>query len=176
MNEIWKPITGYEGLYEVSNLGRVRSLDRRDSLGRMRFGKVLKQNDDGNGYPFIALHNNGKTKQMHIHRIVANAFLGEMPNGYTVNHIDENKHNNHADNLEYLTPLDNLRHGTAIKRMGEKHRKKLIAKVISTGEVERYNSLNEAAVALGCDRSNIGHAANKRQKQACGRTWEFETV
>ena len=171
--EVWKPIKNYEGLYEVSDIGRVRSLTRVDRIGRVRKGQLLKPHSDGRGYLFVGLNKDGKCKQFHIHRLVAMAFLGEAQEGYTVNHIDENKRNNNADNLECLTRLENYRYGTAIKRMGEKHRKPIVATIIDGGQHEYYESLNAAAEALDGDRSNIGHALHGRQNYAYGRTWKF---
>lgn len=86
MNEIWKPIKGYDGLYEVSNNGRVRSLDRFDSLGRLHKGKRLKPSRTVHGYLFVSLNKMGETKQRYIHDIVAETFIGERPLGLQINH------------------------------------------------------------------------------------------
>ena len=113
-NEIWKPIKGYEGFYEVSNFGRVKSLERKVKAN-FHFGntrtykeRILKS---GNvkGYQQVTLRN-GISKHEFIHRLVAEAFVPN-PKGYkTINHIDGNKKNNCADNLEWCTQKENVRH------------------------------------------------------------------
>lgn len=115
MNKIieeWRPICGYEGLYEVSNLGRVKSLD----YNHTKQEKILRQVKMKNGYLYVNLYKNTKMKLCRIHKLVANAFL-ENPNGYTcVNHKDEDKTNNCVDNLEWCNQKYNVNFGTGIKR------------------------------------------------------------
>jgi hypothetical protein len=110
--EIWKDIKGYEGIYQVSNLGRVKSLARKviKAYGAEHnlSEKIKSVNSDNFGYSVIRLHN-GSGKTFKVHRLVANAFLGE-PNGLEVNHIDGNKSNNNLNNLEYCTKSENLKH------------------------------------------------------------------
>lgn len=110
--EIWKDIKGYEGLYQVSNLGRVKSLARKviKAYGAEHNlkEKLRVINSDNVGYQVVRLHN-GKGKTFKVHRLVAKAFLGE-PNGLEVNHIDGDKSNNKVENLEYCTRGENLKH------------------------------------------------------------------
>ena len=115
MNELWLPVVGYEGLYEVSDQGRVRSLDRRVENGtRLQFwkGRLLFTNIWGS-YLKVVLCRNGRMKNFHIHVLVAEAFHGLRPEGLVVNHIDENKLNNNAANLEWVTYKQNLNHSKA---------------------------------------------------------------
>ena len=105
---IWKPIDDYEGLYEVSSDGRVRSL--------YRYKKELKPNIGRGGYYYIQLWNKGKCKCVSIHRLVAEAFCDNPERKPFVNHIDENKLNNNVENLEWVTHKENCNHGTAIAR------------------------------------------------------------
>ena len=110
--EIWKPIIGFEGCYEVSDAGRVRSLDRMvkhhtGSLKRWR-GRILRQTAS-HGYLRVSLSGNGKTAQPLVHAIVATAFLGERPIGFQVCHSDGNPKNNVVTNLRYGSPKDNAR-------------------------------------------------------------------
>lgn len=101
MEEIWKDVKGYEGYYQVSNLGRVRSLPRNKGK-RVYGGKILKQVDRGNGYLCISLSkNNQKSPLISVHQLVAQAFIDNPNNLPQVNHIDGNKQNNRADNLEW---------------------------------------------------------------------------
>lgn len=90
--EIWKNVVGYEGLYEISNLGRVKS--------NCNGGRILKWNVSNNGYATVELFKNKKSKRVLVHRLVASAFIDNPNNLPQVNHIDENKLNNHVDNLE----------------------------------------------------------------------------
>lgn len=106
MEEVWKEIPGYDGRYQASNLGNVR--------GKY---KVLSPYTDSKGYKSLALFNGGNNKRTSVHRLVCAAFLGE-PNGMHVNHKDKNPSNNCIDNLEYVTPKENLSHGSKRKVIG----------------------------------------------------------
>lgn len=107
MKEEWRSIVGYEGQYEVSNLGRVRSLDRMDSRGWSRKGKIMKAKCSG-GYPQVSLCKNGVPSNFKIHALVAEAFIGPRPVGYEVSHKDNSRDNNRIDNLEYVTHRGNV--------------------------------------------------------------------
>ena len=115
--EIWKSVPGYEGLYEVSNTGRVRSVDRYvvDSLGNRRFykGKVLSPGKDRCGYLFLVLQG----RRFSIHRLVAQAFIPNPDNLPQVNHRDENPSNDNVDNLEWCTAKYNSNYGTRNDRI-----------------------------------------------------------
>ena len=113
MNEEWRPIEGYEGLYEVSSYGRVRSLDRYDNRNCFRKGKVLSPAKDKNGYLKVVLNCNGKCKTINVHRLVALTFLPNPDNLPCVNHKNEDKTDNRVDNLEWCTVKYNLSYGTA---------------------------------------------------------------
>lgn len=103
MNEIWKPIEGYEGLYEVSNLGRVRSLKHKGA-GEAR---ILKSMDGCADYSYVTLSKNGKPSRLTIHRLVGKAFLDGWFDGAVINHIDHDRKNNVYTNLEWTTQKDN---------------------------------------------------------------------
>ena len=104
MNEEWKDVSGYEGLYKVSNTGKVLSV-RRNAL--------LVPQDNGNGYKYVSL---GASGRAYIHRLVAEHFLPDRNDGDVVNHIDFNRSNNAASNLEWLTPKENVRYSSARMR------------------------------------------------------------
>lgn len=111
--EIWKDIKGYEAFYQVSNIGRVRSLDRVVALGdtfKKIKGVVLKQNNHTVGYSIVSLHENSIQKSYTVHRLVANAFIENKHNKPYVNHIDGDKKNNHYLNLEWCTHEENTVH------------------------------------------------------------------
>lgn len=114
--EIWRPVVGYEGLYEVSSYGRVRSLDRYDRRNQFRKGKLLKNRDNCNGYLLCGLSKNGIVKNKYIHRLVAEAFIPNPNNIKEVNHLDEDKTNNRVENLEWCDRKYNCNYGTKIKR------------------------------------------------------------
>ena len=121
MVEIWKSVKGFEGYYEVSNLGRVRSIDRVvfdkvRQCNRLLKGKVLTERDNGHGYKGVMFCKDHKLCQKYIHILVAEAFLDNPDNLPTVNHKDENKANNVVDNLEWCTHYYNNEYGTRKER------------------------------------------------------------
>ena len=121
--EIWRPVVGYEGLYEISSYGRVRSLDRyvKYSNGQIHLhkGRILSSGKDINGYLMCNLYLNKNMKKVSIHRLVAQAFLPNIDNLPEVNHKDENKTNNRVDNLEWCTAKYNMNYGTRNIRIKE---------------------------------------------------------
>ena len=116
MDEIWKPVKGYEGLYQVSNLARVRSLDRsrtvRDAYGgymtRTDKGKIVSKTDNGHGYLIVQLRKDGHRKNHYVHRVVAEAFCNNPEDKPDVNHKDYNIKNNLPENLEWVTTKENI--------------------------------------------------------------------
>ena len=151
--------------YEVSNLGRVRSLNWRNS-GKV---KVLKQHDNGKGYLQVALSGGGTTKYYLIHRLVVNAFIPNPNNYVEVNHIDENKSNNHVDNLEWITHKENMNHGTRTERSTKIRSKKI--RCIETNEI--YNSMAEVERKLGLNQGSISRVCNGKRKTCGGYHWEY---
>lgn len=109
MVEVWKDVTEYKGIYQVSDAGNVRSLDRVSSDGRRIKGRLLTPVGNGYGYYTIQLTNKGISKRYYIHRLVYEAFIGDILNGNDINHIDHNKGNNKPKNLESVTHQDNLK-------------------------------------------------------------------
>lgn len=114
LHEIWLPVAGYEGAYEVSNFGNVRSLDKtvrgRTESERFLKGRILKSKPSGAGYRSVNLSVNNLISTKLIHGLVAQAFIGDRPDGFEVNHIDGDKTNNHVKNLEYCSPSENMKH------------------------------------------------------------------
>lgn len=108
--EIWKDIIGYEGLYQVSDLGNIRSLPKiRDGKFRNEY-KILKPRKVKDGYLMVALYKDKKAKNVQIHRIVAKHFLENYDDKLEVNHKDFNKGNNSLDNIEMITHIENIKH------------------------------------------------------------------
>lgn len=110
--ELWKPVVGYEGLYEVSNLGRIKSLDRivtnSNGVKITKKGRLLKLQKSIHGYLYVALSKSGKSKPISVHRYVAEAFLERKEGKAFVDHIDTDKTNNRASNLRWCTYLENF--------------------------------------------------------------------
>ena len=108
--EIWKEIKGYEGLYQVSNCGRIKSLSHINNLGRLRPECILGSRLSDRGYHTAVLYNNGKPKSFRVHQLVAKAFIDNPLNKPHVNHLDGVKSNNFVDNLEWVTISENQKH------------------------------------------------------------------
>lgn len=172
MEEIWKDIKGCEGSYMVSNLGRVKSLERKVNS---RYGKhhtirekILKQSLDGCGYCIV---NVGKTNT--VHTLVYEAFVGTIPKGYTVNHIDENKQNNCVLNLNLMTRGENDNWGSRNERIA-KSLSKPVAQYTKDGIfIREFESATVASKLTGADRVTICNCCNNKSKTAGGYIWKF---
>lgn len=119
IEEVWAPVVGYEGLYEVSDIGNVRSVDRVTRDGRFWSGRLLGKHPSGKGYLGAVLSVDGVYYREYIHRLVAKAFIPNPQDKPEVNHIDGNKHNNTVSNLEWVTKSENGKHNYAA--LGMKH-------------------------------------------------------
>lgn len=179
MKEIWKDVKEYEGYYQVSNLGRIRSV--------FRYKKVLKMfHNKDNGYVYAILYKNKREKCCRVHRLVAQAFIENSLNKPFVNHKDGNKENNCVDNLEWCTVKENTQHAIKngllkipkgeenhmYRKYGDKHwnSKKVIN--IDTGKI--YNSFGEIARELNItNASNIVANCKGKKKSAYGYHWQY---
>ena len=143
-NEVWKDIPGYEGIYQASNTGKIRSLDRyvnnqaNGKSKRLVKGRILKTFTAGAGYEYVVLSVNQNKKKIGAHRLVAQAFLGVSE--LTVNHINENKQDNRISNLEYCTQKENCNKGTRNKRLSKMKKKWHLQKRIERDELGRFIS------------------------------------
>lgn len=178
MEEIWKPIKNYEGLYEISNFGKIRSLDRtvpiRNSTKFIK-GSLRKPQKKDNGYLFVILYKDSKSKNHYIHRLVAKNFIDNPSLKETVNHIDGNKENNNINNLEWSTRSENSIHGfkNGLCKSCEKHYK---SKLTNSDVLEIKNILkntnltqNEIANIYGVTQSTISAIKlNKKWKNLNG--------
>jgi len=170
-NEVWRDVTGYEGLYQVSNQGRVRGLKR---------GGILKPGSTGK-YLFVVLCKDGKRKDSLVHRLVAKEFCErESDSQNQVNHINEIGTDNRAENLEWITPIANIRYGTGIKRHSEAQKSgkknKAICQYSLGGElVCKYPSTREAARVNNFDRSLIFRCLTGKRPTAYGYMWQYAT-
>lgn len=149
--EIWRPIRGYENLYEVSNLGKVRSLDRlanRNGGTMLCKGRILKPLKTSNGYHQVDLYNDGKKIRFYVHRLVYEAFNGQIPEGMQVNHIDEDKTNNRLDNINMMTPKENTNWGTGNERRAKSKSKPIIQLDLEGNFLAEFEGQNDAARKL----------------------------
>lgn len=194
--ELWKQIEGFNGCYEVSNTGKVRSLNYR----RTGKTKELEISVDRYGYPCISLPApNNKRKHFTIHRLVAVAFVQNPDNKAEVNHKDGDKRNNHFSNLEWVTMQENQKHAwenglkensravssergkspkTIARLSGYNARRKrlIISKCIATGEEKMYSTQREAARAINGDQGNIQKVLKGKVKQHKGYTFRYATL
>ena len=173
MEEIWKDIEGYEGLYQVSTWGRVRSLNYNHT-GKTQ---ILRPGVTHWGYLQVAIYKDGEQKSYKVHRLVAAAFLPN-PNGLPeINHKDEDKQNNHVDNLELCDRAYNNSYGTHNARMIRSQlnspTKSKRVRCIETNTV--YPSGGEAERKTGISRKSISSACHGKYKTAGGFHWEFVT-
>ena len=177
MEEIWKDIEGYEGRYQVSNLGRVRSLDQtyiqpnphNGTLQKVtRKGKILKQSLCKPGYLFVELSAGNKEYTHHdIHRLVAKAFIPNPENLEMVNHKDEDKTNNCVWNLEWCSNKYNSHYGKNTKR-------KAVCQLDLDGNlIKEFASARDAAASLGSIHRSITDACRK-ERPFKGYRWKFK--
>ena len=165
--EIWKDIEGYEGLYQISNKGRVKSL----KCGKER---ILRPEIDRDGYYKIMLYNDSARKTFRLHRLVAQAFIPNLYNKPQVNHLDENKLNNYVENLEWATAKENNNHGTRNKRVGDSHSKPILQYSKSGDFIREWKSASEVKRVLGIDNSYILHCCRGMYKSAYGFVWRYK--
>lgn len=158
--ETWRPVKGYESFYEVSDLGRVRSLSRtivkKNGVKQNKVGKLLKPCKSGNGYYYVVLTKNSHSKSKRIHILVAKAFIPNPENYQQVNHLDGDKSNNKLSNLEWCTPHQNQYHAVTT---GLFHNP-VILQFKGGKLIGAYHSTRDAAKATGLDCRAIGRCAN----------------
>lgn len=168
--EVWRDIAGFEGLYQVSNLGRVKSL--RSNRNREI---ILKKIAASTGYYIVNLYKDGKCTSQAIHRLVAMAFIEGYRPGLVVNHIDENPKNNDVSNLEWVTQRQNALHGTALQRRVGGESMPVLQMTPDGKVVKEYKSAAEAMRQTGIPTANISHVCHGRRKFAGGYIWKFKT-
>ena len=168
--EIWKPIKGYELLYEVSNFGRVTSLRKTNNQYSEHI--TIGSSDGNHGYLKVKLKNETGNKTFQVHRLVAEAFIHNPDNFPQVNHKDENKKNNCVDNLEWCDHLYNVNYGTRTKRSAL-HQGKPVYQLKDGVVVSRFNSLMEAERETGVNSRNIWRVLKGKRKHTGGYGWIY---
>ncbi len=176
--EIWKAVKGYEGIYEVSNFGRIRSLDKeitfKDGRRRKFYGRILRTNTLNNsGYVTVGLHDHGHQISYLLHRVVAEAFV-ENPNNYSeVNHIDQNKMNNSSDNLEWCTHKENVNHGDEIERGSQKQRKSFRQLDMDGNVIKLWSGFKKMQRETGYQRKSVYECCTGKRDSYKGFRWEY---
>lgn len=182
MEEIWRDIKGYEGLYQVSNLGNVRSLRYRNTYEV----RELFLKPHGRGYLQVELHKNGDRKMFTVHRLVAMAFVDGYEENKVVNHIDENKQNNVSTNLEWVTASQNVLHSISHRRVvGPIKRpnypkfharadKQPVVQMSLDGElINHWESTIKVKEKLGYSDWNIKQCCRGKRHTAYGYRWQY---
>ena len=179
MTEEWRDVVGYDdmykGMYQVSNLGRIRSLDRITVRGWHQNGRIMKTNLNSAGYMVIRLTKDGKGNTRTVHRLVALAFIDNTENKEFINHKDEDKTNNHVDNLEWVTARENNMYGTSIERQ-IKAKSKPIKVIYQDGTYEIWESTKIFAVAHSFLPSTITNVLKGKLKSNSYKGMRFEYV
>lgn len=175
--EIWRDVKGYEGLYQVSSEGRVKSLERKDRFGRTVKERILNPGVNRYGYPMVCLYVGGKRKMLKVHRLVCQAFHDNPENKPEVNHINENKNDNRAHNLEWSTRKENINHGTRNERAAKgiaKALSKPVGQYTRDGElIKIWPSAIEVKRQAGFSYGNISEVAKGKRKTAYGFIWKY---
>ncbi|WP_284461593.1 NUMOD4 domain-containing protein [Chryseobacterium sp.] len=170
MNEIWKPIKDYEGLYEASNMGRIKSVERvvkrlnryKTYTNQIIPEKIKKGSPDKDGYLKVGLWKNNKCLTTSIHRIIANTFLDNPDVLPQVNHVDEDKQNNCVANLEWCSPIENINHGTGMLRSRLSNIKPVLQFDMNGTYVRTWDNYFDAAKHYNVSFKAISQAVRKK--------------
>lgn len=181
LKEEWRDVPGYEGLYKVSNLGRVYSVRRRISPGRFSGGYYLSIRHHGNGYCFVGLSKGGECRQYRVHRLVASAFIPNEAGLPEVNHIDGDKDNNAAANLEWCTRAENNAHAVhkglrdllPMQQKASLSNRRPVRFLLDGSEVGRFPSIRYASLVSGIAPSSISAAVVGKTASCDGYRVEY---
>lgn len=167
IEELWKDIEGYKGLYKISNIGRVRSKERYNLRGKLIKSKIRKPFINNNGYLRVNLSKKNLTKNYSLHRLVALHFISNPDNKEQVNHIDGNKQNNCINNLEWVTASENMKHsydiGIRTTDVPIKGNTKKIC-VWNKKGLHTFNSIKEASEQMGLSYHILKDISRNRRK------------
>ena len=174
MIEIWKPIKGYEGLYEISNYGNVKVLYFKNNLTNQKIYKprLKKVRKDKYGYLVVTLHKNQKSKTYKIHRLVAEAFIKNPKNKPQINHKDGNKQNNYINNLEWCNNRENIKHAYKIGLQKPSY-KKIFQFDLNNNFIKEWEYMKLASEQLKINYGDIVQCCKGRRKTAGGYKWRY---
>lgn len=171
IREQWRDIPDYKGIYQVSNYGRIKSFERNGTKGG-----ILKPNKRQDGYLQVGLHKNGKGKTFAVHQLVALTFLKNPNNLPQINHKDENKENNHVDNLEWVTPKENVNYGTRNERDSKTKRIPILQYTKDMVFIRDWESILSASIELNINNRNICSCCKNKRKSAGGFIWKYKEI
>lgn len=180
--EIWKPVVGYEEFYDVSNFGRIRNKGWRQ--GQHQSNIIMKQRYNKGGYLAVSLIKDKKKKIYLIHRLAYEAFIGKLPKFerkgkghchemFEINHKDENKENNHIENLELITRLENIRYGTRSRRQAMKLTKPVYQYTLDKKFVKFWEGGAPEIFKHGYNKSCISECCRGVQAYYRGFLWSY---
>ena len=172
--EIWKDIPNFEGCYQISNLGRIRSLPRQTNNQFGKKEKILKLKLTRNGYYQIGLRKQSIVKWYLVHRLVYEAFNGTIPENMQVNHINEIKTDNRLSNLNLMTCKENINYGTGIERQVKKRSKPVLQFTLEDILIKEYPSTKQVERDNGFNHSHISACCKGKLKQAYGYKWQYK--
>lgn len=176
--EIWKDIKGYESLYQISNTGKIKSLQRyvcsKNGSKQLIKEKIRKTSITTAGYEYVVLANKGENKTLLVHRLVAETFLPNPFNLKCVNHKDENKHNNNVSNLEWCNyEYNNTYKDIHLRRNKDNTTRKVIQYDLDMNEIKRWDSIIEAANNFNTHSSNIMKCCIGERNHVNGFKWRY---
>ena len=174
--EIWKDIPRYKGLYQASNKGRIRRLQRtivNHGTVTTKKGAIIRQSCSRKGYKRVRIYFNGNEREEFVHRLVAESFIPNPKKMHLVNHKDEIKDNNSLENLEWCDYAYNNTYGTRTKRSAEKQSIKVIQYTLDGRIVAEYPSINEAARQAKISAGHICHVCKGLRPTAGGFVWAY---
>lgn len=171
-DEIWKDILEYEGLYQVSNLGRVKRLERIGRRGKIIKERILKFGKSSKGYCIVSLCKEANKKTCPVHRLVAKTFINNEQGKPQVNHKDENKTNNNVTNLEWVTAKENINYGSRTTRTS-KSKSKRIKVIYQDNTYEFWDSATEFEKSFGISRGCVNNVLGGRAKSSHGMRFEY---
>jgi len=184
-NEIWKDIVGYEGFYQVSNKGNIKSLSRRVREDYVRKEVIMRTPKNNKGYFKVPLRINGKSKKIFVHRAIAICFVSNNENKPHVNHINGIKTDNRIENLEWVTHRENMIHAYTtglqpkirnIKKGGESINAKPIEQYDLNGNfIRSFSCAKEAVILFGFNKSGICECARGIRSHHKGFLWKYKT-
>lgn len=192
MKEVWKDIEGYEGLYQISNFGNVKSLDRKvnakNNKKRLIKGTFLKLRFNNRNYNIVSLYKNNIQEVRFIHRLVAETFIPNPENKPEVNHIDGDKQNNKIDNLEWCTRTENNKHAwkTGLNKVSDNQKKaaaqsakkrfskKIIQYDLKGNFIKEWDSMSEAQRQLNIWHESIGKCCKGEIKTSGKYIWRYK--